>query len=58
MAHQNVPQPDQEAMPFAVRLLVFGVVVPLCLGALYLVFVRGDALFLDLSLSPASLWCF
>jgi hypothetical protein len=55
-----VPEPerDGELIPTEVRWIVFGIVTPLILGSLYLVAVRGHALFLDLKQSPASFWCF
>ncbi len=45
------------AMPSSVRLVIFGVVVPLLLGAIYLIAVRGHALLLDLD-SSIGIWCF
>lgn len=59
---ENAPnaalESDDELLPTEVRWIVFGVVIPLVLGSLYLVAVRGHALFLDLKQSSASFWCF
>jgi hypothetical protein len=45
------------SMPSGVRLAVLAVVGIICLGALYLVSVRGEALLLDLSALGARIFC-
>jgi hypothetical protein len=46
------------SMPVAVRLAVLAVAGLICLGALYLISVRGEALLLDLSALGARIFCF
>ena len=45
-------------MPAAVRLAVLAAVAVLCLGALYLIAVRGEALLVDLTALGARIFCF
>jgi hypothetical protein len=46
------------SMPVGVRLAVLAVAGLICLGALYLISVRGEALLLDLSALGARIFCF
>jgi hypothetical protein len=46
------------SMPFGVRLAVLAAAGLICLGALYLISVRGEALLLDLSSLGARIFCF
>jgi hypothetical protein len=46
------------SMPHGVRLAVLAVAGIICLGALYLISVRGEALLLDLSALGARIFCF
>jgi hypothetical protein len=46
------------SMPAGVRLAVLAAAGILCLGALYLISVRGEALLLDLSAVGARIFCF
>jgi hypothetical protein len=46
------------SMPVGVRLAVLAAVGLICLGALYLISVRGEALLLDLSALGARIFCF
>jgi hypothetical protein len=49
---------SRTAMPAGVRLGVLAVAGLLCVGALYLISVRGDALLLDLSQLGSRVFCF
>ena len=46
------------SMPVRVRLAVLAAAALICLGALYLISVRGEALLLDLSALGARIFCF
>jgi hypothetical protein len=46
------------SMPVGVRLAVLAAAAAICLGALYLISVRGEALLLDLSALGARIFCF
>lgn len=46
------------ATPRRARLAIFGGVIAVLLGALYLMSVRGEALLLDLSQLAGRVWCF
>jgi hypothetical protein len=46
------------SMPASVRLAVLAAAGVICLGALYLISVRGEALLLDLSTLGARIFCF
>jgi hypothetical protein len=46
------------SMPLGVRLTVLAAAGLICLGALYLISVRGEALLLDLSALGARIFCF
>jgi hypothetical protein len=45
-------------MPAGVRFAVLGAVGAICLGALYLIAVRGEALLVDLSAFSQRIFCF
>lgn len=45
-------------MPAGVRFAVLAAAAAICLGALYLISVRGEALLLDLSALGARIFCF
>jgi hypothetical protein len=46
------------SMPPGVRLAVLAAAATLCLGALYLISVRGEALLVDLTALGARIFCF
>jgi hypothetical protein len=49
---------SRTSMPAGVRLAVLAAAAAICLGALYLLAVRGEALLLDLSALGARIFCF
>jgi hypothetical protein len=46
------------AMPAGIRLAVLAAAGVICVGALYLIAVRGEAIVLDLSALGARIFCF
>jgi hypothetical protein len=58
--HGEISRQDasRASMPAGVRLAVLAAAAAICLGALYLISVRGEALLLDLSALGARIFCF
>jgi hypothetical protein len=56
--HMSTSRSERDRMPTPLRYIVLGGVGLLCVGALYLIAVRGEALLVDLAGLSGRIFCF